>query len=140
MAGISLIGLPKKDADNFERHFSSVDVKTEILPTLDAAFEKIPADPPSLIVTESTATLEPLRALHDLLKMNAPATPFLVVTSDARSSAALSVMRAGAFDCLARPYNRFQALAAAKRAAFRSGRTLFTEKVVPGFVILPMIA
>lgn len=131
MSRVLLIGLPKQDEENFKRHFSSVDVKTEILPTLDSAFEKIPGDPPSLIVTESTETLEPLRALNDVLKTNAPATPFLVVTSNKNSHAALSVMRAGAFDCVARPYNRFQVLAAAKRAAMRSGRTLFTEKVAP---------
>jgi hypothetical protein len=39
-------------------------------------------------------------------------------------------LRAGAFDCVARPFTRVDVLAAAKRASLKNNRTLFTEKVV----------
>jgi hypothetical protein len=44
-------------------------------------------------------------------------------------SEALDAMKAGAYDCLSIPFDRFQILATAKRAAAKNGRTLFVAKV-----------
>lgn len=129
MAKVMLIGLGARDARRMESIFSSVGVFCESVPTFESALEKIPADPPSLVIASRTDRPEPLHGLQSVLAASAPATAWLAALGDPGMPAALEAMRAGAFDCVSRPYEKFDVLAAAKRAALRNGRTLFTAKV-----------
>lgn len=131
MSKVLLIGFPAKEQKKVASFFQSVEVNTVTLPSIDSALEKISSDPPTLIVADRPTRPEEIFSLREVLKQAAPATPFLVVLPDARVDLALQAMRAGAYDCLSRPLERTQVLAAAKRAAARSGRTLFVPKVRP---------
>jgi hypothetical protein len=129
MARVMLIGLPKRDAHKISSILDDVGVQCDTVPSLENAYERLPADPPTLIITTQPETSEPLSALHANLKVNAPATPFLVVLNRPSTDAALSVMRAGAHECLSYPLKRFAVLAASKRATAAHGRTLFGKRV-----------
>lgn len=129
MARVLCIGLPKNDQKKFGAYFQSVGVACEFQPQMDAALEKLPADPPTLVITQKPDKLETLQALGAVLKTNAPATPFLVALTESTSTAALESMNAGAYDCLPRPYSRYGVLAAAKHATLAHGRTLFGAKL-----------
>jgi len=141
MSRVLLVGLQISDLKKFQRAFSSVQVPCEALPSIDAALERIPAEPPVLVVAQKPDRLESLHGLQSVLKTNAPATPFLVALSDDSVASALEALKTGAFDCLSRPYDRLQILAASKRAVWRNGRTLFASKVMtPRPVAPPVLA
>jgi DNA-binding NtrC family response regulator len=108
-----------------------VGLPCDVLPTVDAAMEKVPANPPAVIVAKEPEKAEVLDDLSTVLKRNAPATPFLVALSSANMDEAMDAMKRGAYDCVAAPYERFDELAAAKRASAAHGRTLFVSKVKP---------
>lgn len=131
MSRVMLVGLAKKDQLRFQKVLGAVQVKCEAIPTLDAALERIPADPPALVITEKPELAESLDALQSTLKTSAPTTPFLVVLKDDQMTSAIQAMKAGAYDCLTKPLDRVSILAATKRAVYRNGRTLFVTKVVP---------
>lgn len=131
MSKVLLIGLRAKEDKRVASYFHSVDVATISLPSIESALDKIAGDPPTAIVVERPANAEEIFSLRDVLKQSAPATPFLVILPDARVDLAMPALRAGAYDCLSRPLDRNQVLAAAKRAAKHSGRTLFVPKIKP---------
>jgi hypothetical protein len=130
MSKVLLVGFKEKEGKKLSSIFGSVGVTCETLPHVDAALEKIPADPPTLVFTAGPDHIETLYSLDSVLKSSAPATPFLVMLNEATLLPAMEAMKAGAYDCLARPYDRYQVLAAAKRATHANGRTLFSSKVV----------
>jgi hypothetical protein len=129
MSRVMLIGVGKRDASKITTYLGEVGVTCETVPTMESALERVPADPPTLIITTQPDQIEPLAALHATLKINAPATPFLVLLKRPTTEAALSVMRAGAHECLAYALKRFSVLATAKRASGAYGRTLFGARV-----------
>ncbi len=131
MSKVLLIGLSAKDDKRVASYFHSVEVNTVSVSSIESAIEKIPGDPPTAIVVERPANPEEIYGLRDVLRQSAPATPFLVILPDARVDLALPALRAGAYDCLSRPLDRNQVLAAAKRAARTNGRTLFVPKIKP---------
>jgi len=130
MPRVMLVGLPKKQRLQVEGYFKTVGVTCEALPTLENAVEKLPADPPTLIITPRPDPLEALYHLHHTLKKSAPATPFLVLLPETKAAAALEAMNAGAYECLAGSLTKFKLLTAAKRATSANGRTLFGKKLV----------
>jgi CheY-like chemotaxis protein len=138
MSRVMLVSMSKRDASQLKKFFSSVSVDCEFMPTLDAAFERIAADPPALVIAEKPDTTDQLYNLTSILKAHAPVTPYLVTMGKADSSAALDCMRAGAYDCVSRPYTPFDVLAAAKRASLKNKRTLFTKKVVQKNRVSPL--
>lgn len=145
MSRVLLVGLPPKERVKVEDYFKSVGVPCDSLPTIDAALERIPTDPPSLILVENPNTIDPLNGLAAVLKTNAPTTSYVVTMPEQQVERALDIMRAGAYDCVSRPYDRLQILAAAKRAALLHGRTLFSAKVEPpkkhaGTIIAAIVA
>lgn len=129
MSRVTLVGLSKKDSLQFQTYFQTVGVACDFLPNLESLMDKLPADPPTLIVAEKPDQLEALQSLRAVLKVNAPATPFIVTLSNENVLQAMEALTAGAYECLARPYSRLDVLAAAKRATTASGRTLFGAKV-----------
>jgi len=131
MSKVLLIGLSPKEDKRVASYFQSVEVNTVSLPSIESALDKIAGDPPTAIVVERPANAEEIFSLREVLKQSAPATPFLVVLPEARVDLAMPALRAGAYDCLARPLDRNQVLAAAKRAARQHGRTLFVPKIKP---------
>jgi DNA-binding response OmpR family regulator len=131
MAKVLLIGFPPKDEKKVASYFHSVEVETVSLPSMEVAMQKLAADPPTVIVADRPDRLESIHGLREVLRQNAPATPFLIVLPEPSIDLALPALRAGAYDCLARPLDRAQVLAAAKRAAGRHGRTLFVPKIKP---------
>ncbi len=124
-----LIGFSKKDQLRMDGYFKTVGVTCEMLPGIEAAIEKIPADPPTLVIVPKPDPMESLHNLQQTLKKSAPATPFLVVLNESKAVPALDAMNAGAFDCLPEPLTRFRVLTAAKRAASANGRTLFGKRL-----------
>ncbi len=129
MSRVMLIGVEKRDASKIAAYLSEVGVTCETVPTMETALERLPADPPTLIITTQPDQIEPLSALHATLKVSAPATPFLVLLKRPSTDAALSAMRAGAHECLSYPLKRFAVLAATKRASGAYGRKLFGARV-----------
>ncbi len=138
MSRVMLVALPKRDAAQLQKVFSSVSVTCEIMDSLENAFERIQADAPALVIAEKPNHPDELHNLSSVLKAHAPVTPYLVTMDKENSAAALECLRAGAFDCVARPFTRFDVLAAAKRAALKNKRTLFTEKVIQKRRISPL--
>lgn len=145
MSKVLLVALPTKDKSRIEEYFHSVGVSCDYLPSIDAALERIPLDPPSLVVVEDPQLLEPLGGLQSTLKNHAPTTAFVVTTRATQAAKSIELMRAGAYDCVNRPYDKLQILAASKRAALSKGRTLFVAKVEPpkkywGSIVAGMVA
>jgi CheY-like chemotaxis protein len=122
--------MPDKDAAQLQKVFSSVNVACEVMKTMEAAYERIAAEPPSLVIAEKPGDTAELHNLQAVLKTNAPVTPYLVALKESSSQVALECLRAGAYDCLAKPLTPFDVLAAAKRAVLKNQRTLFVDKVV----------
>jgi FixJ family two-component response regulator len=131
MSRVLLVTGEKKAAARLERIFSSVKLRCERAATFDAAFESIAKEPPALVVAELPDRAEPLQTLSGLLTKTAPATALIVTLRRPDVNAALEAMRAGAYDCVARPFVRNDVLIAARRAASRKGRALFVAKVEP---------
>jgi hypothetical protein len=131
MGKVLLVGFGSREHKRMTAYFRSVDVVCDTASSVEAALQKIPKDPPTLVVAERPARLEEIHGLRDVLRQAAPATPFLLVLPETRMDLALPALRAGAYDCLARPLDKTQVLAAAKRAALRNGRTLFVPKIRP---------
>lgn len=131
MSKVLLVGFPARDERRVTAYFRSVDVACDAAPTMESALLKIPKDPPTLVVADRPSRIEEIHGLREVLRQAAPATPFLVVIPESRVDIALPTLRAGAYDCVARPLDKAQVLAAAKRAALRSGRTLFVPKLRP---------
>lgn len=131
MARVLLIAMPKKDVTHMQKVFSTVQVPCESVETYDKAYERIAAEPPTLVVAEQPAQLDALHGLKSVLKSHAPITPFLVTLKTAKASVAGEVMRTGAYDCLARPLTQFDVLASAKRATGKERVTLFNQQLVP---------
>lgn len=129
MSKVLLVGLSKKDAPKMAAIFKTVDVASDAVPTMEQALEKIPGDRPTVVVAQLPNQMESLASLNHVLKTSASATPFVVLMPDGRADVALDAMRMGAYDCLTKPYSRFDVLAAAKRAALKNGRTLFAPKL-----------
>lgn len=131
MPRVMLIGFQKKEQLRVEGYFKTVGVTVEALPAVEKAVERIPADPPTLVMLPKPDPMDSLRTLQETLKKSAPATPFLVVLEEAKAASALEAMNAGAFDCLSGPLTRFRVLTAAKHAASANGRTLFGKRLKP---------
>lgn len=129
MARVMLVGVEGKDNLRIQEYFRTVGVPCEAMPSMEKAIERIPTDPPTLVITEKPDVLDTLTGLQYVLKTNAPATPFLVLMPKESIPEALSAMNMGAYDCVARPLNKLNVLAASKRAAMASGRTLFGTRV-----------
>lgn len=129
MPRVMLVGLPKRELKRVAGYFQTVGVSCEALPTIETAVEKLPADPPTLIITPKPDLMESLHHLRHTLRTSAPATPFLVLLPDHKAASALEAMNAGAYDCLAGPLTKFRVLTAAKRAASANGRTLIGKKL-----------
>ena len=95
MSRVMLIGVGKRDAGKIATSLSEVGVTCETVPTMETALERVPADPPTLIITTQPDQIEPLSALHAALRVSAPATPFLVLLKRPSTwMRALSMMRA----------------------------------------------
>ncbi len=131
MGKVLLIGFPPKDLKRVVDFFRTVDVVCDAASNIESAIDKIAKDAPTVVVADRPARLDEVHGLNEALRQSSPTTPFLVVLPDSRIETALPVLRAGAFDCVARPYDRNRLLSAAKRAAFRNGRTLFVPKIRP---------
>lgn len=129
MPRVMLVGLAESEAKRLAKIYQKVNVACEVLSSIDTALDRIAADPPALVVAERPDRLEALHGLHSVLKTRAPATPYLVTMDRHDVPTALEGLRAGAYDCLSRPYKELDILAASKRATWRQGRMLFTAKV-----------
>lgn len=130
MPKVLLVGIGKKEEKRMDAFFKSVGVDCLKVATIDAAIERIPSDPPTLIIAENPDSSGALYSLDSVLKTSAPSTPFLVALPQSSVSKALDAMKAGAYDCLSKPLNRFDVLVSAKRATIANGRTLFSKKLV----------
>ena len=131
MSRVLVISDDPKTADRLADIYRSVRVDCHVIPAFDAAFDAIDADPPSLVFADRPPDVEVLHSLRAVLEKKAPATSFVVGLAEPRASEALEAMRAGAYDCVSRPYARLDVLAASKRAAASKRRALFAEKVMP---------
>lgn len=130
MSKVLLVGMGARDAKKLETIFLSVGVSCDVVPTYDAAMEKIPADPPSLVIAAKPDRPEPLHGLQSVLSASAPATAWLAALRKPQMPEAIEAMRAGAYDCVSYPFEKFDVLAAAKRACLKNGRTIFAAKVI----------
>ena len=70
-------------------------------------------------------------ALLKHVKESYPDIVFMLITAFGTTETAVEAMKMGAYDCVAAPFERFDVLAAAKRASAAHGRTLFVSKVKP---------
>ncbi len=131
MSKILLAGLPAKDSDRLQKIFGKVNAPCEVLSTVDAAMERIPANPPALVIVSYEGAMEPIWGMSEVLKTSAPVTAFLAVIPDHKLETAMKVMKAGAYDCVTRPLQMLDVLAASKRAARQKGRALFVGRVEP---------
>lgn len=129
MGRVLLVGLKKKDQAHLQNIFDQVHVPHETVPNIDGAIEKIEKNPPDLVVAHEPDSNQSLHSLNAVLKAHAPATPFIVTFQNTDVPKALAAMNAGAYDCLAKPYSKFDVLVSAKRACLKKGRTLFVEKL-----------
>lgn len=129
MPRVMLIGFPKRQLLRVEGYFKTAGVSCEAQPSIDKAVEKLPNDPPTVVLTPRPDSIEQLHLLQLTLKQSAPATPFLVVLPETKAAPALEVLNAGAYDCLREPLTQFHVLATAKRAAAAHGRTLIGKKL-----------
>ncbi|MFN0117044.1 MAG: hypothetical protein ACKVQC_01955 [Elusimicrobiota bacterium] len=129
MSKVLLIGFESKALKKIKKIYDSVEIKSEAVPHLELALEKLGKEPPVLVVASFQGELETLRVLDQNLKVNSPTTPFLVTMTENKMDVALQIMKAGAFDCLSGKMDPFQILAASKRATLKNGRTLFSAKL-----------
>lgn len=131
MARVLVIGDSASDTKRIGKIFGIVNVPVEVVPTYEAAFDKIAKDPPALVIAEKSENPAALNGLRVTLHAHAPATPFVVTLPRSNLSDAISSMQAGAFDCVAKPFSSADLLMAAKRATLKSGRLLFMKKLEP---------
>ena len=131
MAKVLLVGFGKREQKKLASYFRTVDVFCDVAANVEGALTSIPKDPPTVVIADRPTRFEQIHSLRDVLRQSAPATPLVLALPDARADLAISAMNAGAYDCLARPLERADVLAAAKRAAMRSGRTLCVPKIQP---------
>jgi len=129
MSRVLLAGLTGKDNDRLQKIYEAVGTPCEVVPTVDGAMERIPANPPALVVVKYDGHLEPIHGVAEVLRTSAPVTAMIAILPDPKLEVAVRVMRAGAYDCLAPTLKPFDVLAASKRAASQKGRALFVAKV-----------
>jgi ActR/RegA family two-component response regulator len=127
---VMLVGMSKRQGTRLQKIFKSVQVECDLMAGFDNAFTKISTDPPALVLAAKPDDMSAVHSLNLVLSNSAPATPFLMMLPTLNSSTALEAMKAGAYDCLTFPADRFDVLAAAKRATTKKGRSLFLKKVV----------
>src|SRR5690349_15621523 len=115
MPRVLLVGLSKQETRQCQSIFSSMKLECEVAPALEAAIEKLSANPPALILAAQPARPDELQSIRETLKQSSPTTSILVALSQPNLQNAMQMMKAGAYDCLIRPLDRFDVLAAAKR-------------------------
>ncbi len=128
---VMLVGMDKAAAKRLEKIFQSVRVSCQSLPNPEAAVERLEDTPPMLLLMRKPEDMDLLKTVDAVIKTKAPTTSFLVSLPDAKMKLAMESMQAGAYDCLAEPFDRLDVLAAAKRATGHHRRTLFVAKVEP---------
>jgi hypothetical protein len=104
-------GVPANVSESFDRGLASIETAA-----------------PALVVAEMPDSEDGLDKLKATLRARAPVTPFLAYLSERNTDMALKCMAAGAYDCLCPPLTAGDFLAAGKRAVWRMGRTLLTNR------------
>jgi|GEM_PF-3624779 len=136
---VLLVGFDKTENENIKKIYGAVQVATESLASIESAMERIPTDPPALVLAEEPASLDSLKALDLCLKAHAPSTAVLVTLKSPSLNRAVDAMRLGAYDCLKKPLQRFDLLVATKRATSSYGRSIIVPKIVLPKRRLPQI-
>lgn len=129
MARVLLVGEADDGLRRLESIFRSVRVSTEAVVGLETALERIRQEPPVMVVVDRPATVTALEPLRETLAAHAPATAFIVVIPKPSADLAVAAMKAGAFDCVSSPPERFDLLATAQKAARSRHRTLIDHKI-----------
>ncbi len=131
MTRVILAGLPKNETERLQKIYETVNTPCEVTPSVDAAIERIPANPPALVVMPFDGRIEPVFGMSEVIRTSAPVTALIAILPEPKMELALKVFRAGAYDCVSRPFKPLDILAASKRAAHHKGRALFVAKVEP---------
>jgi BarA-like signal transduction histidine kinase len=140
VARVLLVGLPEEDGKKVEKIFKSVKLDVIKSDSFESAQDRIVNDPPALVVTKQTSDNALISNLHAVLKNRAPLTNMIAIINSKKLNYALEAMKAGAFDCVSKPYSRFDMLATAKCAAAVHRRSLFQTKLTqPRHPLTPVI-